>query len=62
MELANMWVMDIAGPAILLIILIWLVIRANSSRRSSDDQRTDQASRDVYHDEEQRHRHGTDKL
>jgi len=61
MELSNMWVMDIVGPAILLIVLIWLVIRADPSR-SSDDERTDQASRDVCNDEEQRRRNGIGKL
>ena len=62
MDLVNMWVMDIVGPAILLILLIWLVIRAGSSSSSSDNERTDLANRDTGGDVEQRRHGGTDGL
>jgi hypothetical protein len=51
--------MEIIGPAILLIVLIWLVIRNRSNRT---DNRTDAGTRDLYRDEESRRREGTDDL
>jgi membrane protein implicated in regulation of membrane protease activity len=56
------WVMDIILPAILLIVLIWLVIRVRSSRDDPRNRRTEQGTRDLYADEEERRREGTDKL
>lgn len=60
---ANFWIMSIIGPAILLIVLIWLVIR---SRSNSDEKRRDvtpeRGARDVYAEEEGRRREGTDDL
>ena len=50
---------DILGPAVLLIVLIWLVMR----RALRPQQRTDRAgTRDLYREEEQRRREGTDDL
>ncbi len=62
MDQANWWVMDILGPAILLIVLIWLVIRVRSNRNDRDNQRAEQGTRELYREEEQRRRDGTDKL
>jgi len=56
---ANWWAMDVVGPAILLIVLIWLVMRRRSTGKTG---RTEQATRDLYADEEQRRRDGTDEL
>jgi uncharacterized protein (TIGR03382 family) len=56
---ANWWVMDIILPAILLIVLVWLVMRRRSA---GSDGRTDAGTRDLYADEEQRRREGTDDL
>jgi len=56
---ANLWVMEIIGPAILLIVLIWLVMRRRSTGKTG---RTEQATRDLYAEEEQRRREGTDDL
>ena len=54
---------DIIGPAILVVILAWLVIRAGRRRTGSpEDNRTEQATRDLYREEEQRRRDGTDGL
>jgi len=54
----TLWgIMNILGPAILLIALIWLVMRRRSNRT---DSRTEQATRDVYREEEIRRREGTD--
>jgi hypothetical protein len=52
-------IMEIVGPAILLIVLLWLVLRRGSTGKSG---RTEQATRDLYADEEQRRRDGTDDL
>lgn len=53
------WIMDIIGPAILLIVLIWLVMHRRSNRT---DDRTDAGTRQVYREEETRRREGTDDL
>ena len=55
----SLWVMEIIGPAILLIVLIWLVMRNRSNR---PDEHTDAGTREVYRDEESRRREGTDDL
>ena len=60
MDQASWWLMDIIGPAILLIVLIWLVLRVRSNRNDAD--RTEQGTRDLYAEEEQRRRDGTDQL
>jgi hypothetical protein len=59
MEETQWWVIDIIGPAILLIVLIWLVLRVRSSGKTG---RTEQATRDGYVEEEVRRREGTDDL
>ena len=51
--------MEIVGPAILLIVLIWLVMRRRSNRTTRE---TERGTRDVYREEEQRRRDGTDQL
>jgi hypothetical protein len=56
---ATAWVMDIIAPAILLIVLIWLVMRSRSNRT---DDRTEAGTREVYREEETRRREGTDDL
>jgi membrane protein implicated in regulation of membrane protease activity len=56
------WVMDIILPAILLIVLIWLVIRVRSSRDDARNRRTEEGTRELYAEEEERRREGTDKL
>ena len=59
MDEAQWWIIDIVGPAILLIVLIWLVMRRRSTGKTG---RTEQATRDLYREEEQRRRDGTDQL
>jgi hypothetical protein len=56
---AAWWVMDIVLPAILLIVLVWLVMRTRSNR---SDGRTEAGTREVYREEETRRRQGTDDL
>ena len=52
-------IMEIVGPAILLIVLIWLVMRRRSNGTTGP---TEQGTRDLYREEEQRRRDGTDDL
>jgi hypothetical protein len=59
MDEVQWWIIDIVGPAILLIVLIWLVMRRRSTGKTG---RTEQATRDLYREEEQRRRDGTDDL
>lgn len=59
---AYWWVMDVALPAILLIVLIWLVIKVRSKRDNAADSRTEEGTRKLYAEEEERRREGTDKL
>jgi hypothetical protein len=52
------WLIDIVAPAILLIALIWLVMRRRSTGKTG---RTEQATHELYQEEEKRRREGTDK-
>jgi hypothetical protein len=55
----SLWgIMNILGPVILLIALIWLVMRRRSTGKTG---RTEQATHDLYEEEEARRREGTDK-
>jgi hypothetical protein len=57
MDRATLWVIEIIGPAILLVVLIWLVMRRGSTGKTG---RTEQATHDLYTEEERRRREGTD--
>jgi hypothetical protein len=59
MDETQYWIISIIGPAILLIVLIWLVMRRRSNRTDST---TESGTRDVYREEEARRREGTDDL
>ena len=59
MDETQWWIIDIIAPAILLIVLIWLVMRRRSTGKTG---RTEQATHDLYREEEQRRREGTDDL
>jgi hypothetical protein len=59
MDETQFWIISIIGPAILLIVLIWLVMRRGATGKTG---RTEQATREVYREEEQRRREGTDDL
>ncbi len=57
------WVVDIIGPAILLIVLIWLVVRTRSNAAAKrNDTTAESGTRSVYREEETRRREGTDNL
>ena len=54
---AQFWIISIIGPAILLIVLIWLVMRGRSTGKTG---RTQQATHELYQQEEERRREWTD--
>lgn len=61
----TLWsLMTIVGPAILLVMLIWVVIRSRRRPNQTTDttQRTEQATDQLYDTEEKRRREGTDDL
>ena len=63
MDETLMGVMTILGPAVLLLVLIWLAMRGRRNRGSSaPEQKTEQATDRLYKEEEQRRREGTDDL
>ena len=59
-------IMEIVGPAILLILLVWLVMQRRSNRRPDKEgtphDRTEQATHELYDEVERRRREGTDDL
>jgi membrane protein implicated in regulation of membrane protease activity len=59
---AAAWVMDVIAPAILLIVLIWLVIKVRSNRDTPANRRAEEGTRELYAEEEERRREGTDEL
>ena len=50
---------EIIGPVILLIVLVWLMMKRGSTGKAG---RTEQATDDLYREEENRRREGTDDL
>ena len=57
------WLMSIIGPAILLVVLLWLVFRSRrSSGETRDDVRAERGTDALYNEEERRRREGTDDL
>jgi len=59
MDETQMGIINILGPAILLIALVWLVMRRRSTGKTG---RTEQATHDLYKEEEVRRREGSDDL
>ena len=59
MAQAQFWIISVIGPAILLIVLVWLVMKRRSTGKTG---RTEQATHELYREEEERRREGTDEL
>jgi hypothetical protein len=56
----TLWgLMNIVGPLILLVLLIWVVLRARRKGEAPRDV-TERATHDVYAEEEKMRREGTD--
>ena len=62
MDEVQWWIIDVVGPVILLIVLVWLVVRTRSSRDDRANRRSEAGAREVYAEEEVRRREGTDDL
>jgi uncharacterized membrane protein len=56
------WVMDIVGPLILLVLLVWLAFWAWRRQSPRDTERAERGTERLYDEEERRHRAGTDDL
>jgi hypothetical protein len=59
MDETQLWILEVVGPAILLIVLVWLVMSRRSTGKTG---RTEQATDQLYDEEEVRRREGTDDL
>jgi len=58
MDETTLWILEIIAPAILLIVLIWLVMKRRSTGSTPE---TERATDELYREEEKRRREGTDK-
>jgi cytochrome c-type biogenesis protein CcmH/NrfF len=57
----TMWTLiDIVGPIILLVLLIWVVMRSRRRRGEPPQDVTERATREAYRAEEEMRREGTD--
>jgi cytochrome c-type biogenesis protein CcmH/NrfF len=57
----TLWTLvDIVGPIILLVLLIWVVVRTRRRRGEPPRDVSEQGARDAYRQEEQMRREGTD--
>jgi hypothetical protein len=52
--------MEIVGPIILLVLLVWVVLRSRRSRGEPPESVTERATREEYAKEEDMRREGTD--
>jgi len=52
--------MEIVGPIILLVLLIWVVVRSRRHKGEPPMSVTERATREEYREEEQMRREGTD--
>ena len=62
MDETQWWIVDIIGPALLLAVLIWVVMRMRGNRDNAANRRAEEGTRDLYEAEEVRRREGTDDL
>lgn len=58
----NLILMEIIGVVILGGIILWAVLRTRSKGKQSSPERTERATRELYAEEEQRRKDGTDGL
>jgi hypothetical protein len=57
MDESLLGIIEIVGPVILLIVLVWLVMRRGATGKTGG---TEQATHELYREEETRRRDGTD--
>jgi hypothetical protein len=53
-------IINIVGPLLLAAVLLWVLLR-NRKARNRDSDRTEQATRDLYREEEEKRRSGDDR-
>lgn len=53
-------IINIVGPLLLAAVLLWVLLR-NRKARNRDVNRTEQATRDLYREEEEKRRTGDDR-
>ncbi|HEX8240678.1 MAG TPA: hypothetical protein VF574_13145 [Allosphingosinicella sp.] len=56
----NWAIVNIVGPLLLAAVLLWVLLRNRKTRRS-DVERSEQATRDLYREEEEKRRTGEDR-
>ena len=56
----NWAILNIVGPLLLAAVLLWALLRNRKSRKIDVD-RTEQATRDLYREEEEKRRSGDDR-
>jgi hypothetical protein len=57
----TLWTLvDIVGPLILLVVLVWVVMRTRRRSGQPPNDVTEEGARDAYREEEQMRREGTD--
>lgn len=61
MAAASLWAIDIVAPAVVLIVLLWLVIRTPPDRTTGNMERSDRSKRALYRGEEHRRRDRIDQ-
>ena len=58
----NLFVIEVIGAIILLAVIAWAVARTKSKGRQTSNPTTEQATRDLYAEEERRRKDGVDDL
>ena len=63
MDETTLWILEIIAPAVLLIVLIWVILKRRSTHEPGEREGdgTAAATRELYAEEEERRREGTDK-
>jgi hypothetical protein len=56
----NWAIINIVGPLLLAAVLLWVLLR-NRKSRNRDVDRTEQGTRDLYREEEEKRRSGDDR-
>ena len=57
----NLFTVEVIGVIVLLAVMLWAVMRTRSKGRETSTAETEQATRDLYQEEDRRRREGTDK-
>ena len=58
----NWLIIDVVAVVILFAVILWAVLRTRSKGKESSPDRTEQATHDLYEEEERRRREGTEDL